>query len=198
MTEYEELLSIEELQRIGFDEDKHVVYYTFAKPDERILKLLPKEKSFLGPHITLSRSFEGICSAEELEKVLTSVASRYKPIPVTCTNIDYFGSDNSIPVIKLDGSGLIKIHSELMSKLLLFGSPYTEQYLYNGYDKVISTPRGLSYAPNPYAPHIKISKETPKNILEQIIGTTFSINEIYSVIKIYGKWDKINSYKLQK
>jgi hypothetical protein len=185
------LLSPQEIQSKGINEKNHIIYYTFLRPKENCLDSLIKENE----GITLSRSFEGLCSPEEFESLISKFVKEQTIVKGLLNSTNHLGENKDIPVLTIKSKDIIKLHKKMMTALLFAGSPYIGDFLYKGHHDIKAKNNSYKLIENKYNPHITLNKFYKNTNIAKIIGREFSCEGIYSRVKRFGKWDEIVKYR---
>ena len=172
------------------NEKKHIIYYTFLRPLEKELKELIKEDK----GITLSRTFEGICSCEEFQFCVSEFAKKQSLVKGLLSSVSYFGENKDIPVFTITSEDILKLHKKIMTTLLHAGSPYLGNFLHKGYCDIEFNDTNHKLTENPYNPHIALEKICQEKDIIKFEGKEFSCGGIYTRVKRFGIWDEHIQY----
>lgn len=164
------------------DEDKHTIYYTYLKPDIDI-----KSPSSLGPHISLTRTYESVCSLEEFHNTLDNVVKNQIEIIAKIKGIDSFQNNK---VLLIESEQIKQLHKILIYSLLSRGSPCDSEFMYRGFGIIKNTPTGYKIVNHIYNPHISYNELEDYEILTKPL----KFNSIYSAVKNKGKWQDFKEH----
>lgn len=193
MIEYHTLgKTIHSILKNGFNDDEHVIYYTYLKPNLNI-----NSNSRFGIHTTISRTYSGICDESLFEEELNKIALNQKPFNAKIDGLDYFGDKNNIPVLKFKSKELNDFHKKIISRLLFCGSPSLSPYLYRGYGKRLGEKSYLTKNPD-YKPHISLQEGFSLDFVSSLIGKEILFDTIYFAINSYGTWNEPKKIKFKK
>ncbi|MGM5481420.1 MAG: hypothetical protein ACQESE_03335 [Nanobdellota archaeon] len=186
----EPLLSPEAISRMDSDENDHIIYYTFLRPIEEEYRSLIEPKK----GITLSRTFEGVCSPEEFRFYVSQVTKDQPVVKGMFSGIEYFGKDNDIPVLTIESGHMVGLHKRTMNYLLLAGSPYEGRFLHKGHYDIKKMSGQYQLVENQYTPHLSLEKSAQNQDLTQLVGKEFSCTGMFSRVKRFGNWDESITY----